>query len=381
MIKRHKNILEIKKKILNNPITAILGARQCGKTTIAKQFKLAEHYDLEKPQDLAALENPWQLFNGRSGVILIDEIQRRPDLFPVLRALVDENAKLKFLISGSASKELIRQSSETLAGRISYFELSGFNLNELKKDAKFKSYNPYWLKGGFPRAYLARNNDVAFEWLSDYITTFLEKDIANLGINISGATLRRFWTMLAHYNGQILNYSELSSNFGISDTTVRRYIEILEGTFMISCLLPWFANIGKRQVKSPKLYFTDTGIFHSLLSITSQKSLLSHPKLGASWETLVLREIKNLKSNYRVYFWHTLSGAEIDFILEHNGVLIGVEAKYTDTPKVTSSMKNALVDLKLKKILVVHPGDKSFQMAENIKAVKLLDLEVEMLKG
>jgi predicted AAA+ superfamily ATPase len=379
MLKRHRNILEIKKRILNNPVTAILGPRQCGKTTIAKLFKFTEYYDLEKPQDLAALENPWQLFNGHKGLIFIDEIQRRPDLFPVLRALVDENNKLKFLISGSASKELIKQSSETLAGRISYFELSGFNLDELKKDKKFKSYNTYWLRGGFPRAYLGRSNEVAFQWLSDYITTFLEKDIPNLGINISGVTLRRFWTMLAHYNGQILNYSELSSNFGISDTTVRRYIEILEGTFMVQCVQPWFANIGKRQVKSPKLYFTDTGIFHSLISILDYKSLLSHPKLGASWETLVLREIKNSKPNCQVYFWHTLSGAEIDFILEHNGELIGIEAKYTDSPKVTSSMKNALIDLKLKKILVVHPGDKSFQMADKIKAIKLLDLEKEIL--
>jgi len=333
-------------------------------------------FDLENPADLSALENPAQALSGAKGLIVIDEIQRKPDLFSFLRYFVDQNKKARFLVLGSASRELIRQSSESLAGRISYYSLSGFSLEEVSSAPSHRGsqvQDRLWLRGGFPRSYLAKTEALSQQWREDYMRTFLEQDIPQLGIQIPSHTLRRFWTLLSHYNGQILNYSEIGKNFGISDTTTKKYLDILAGTFMVEVVQPWIANIAKRQIKSPKFYFSDTGIFHQLSRIRSKKDLLAHPKLGSSWEAFVLR---NLRFRYRdeVYFWNTQSYAEIDFVIPDKKGLLGIEAKFADAPTLTPSMRHALEDLGLHHIYVVYPGEKSYKLHEKIDVIPLKEL-------
>lgn len=373
MINREFHLKEIQKRLNSTSIVAVLGPRQCGKTTLAKTLKAEMYFDLERPEDLVALDNPAQAFKGAQKLIVIDEIQRRPELFPYLRYFVDENKKVKLLILGSSSRELIKQSSESLAGRISYYQLNGFNLDEVKPGLQDK----IWLRGGFPKSFLAKSDSVSWQWRQDYIRTFLEQDIPQLGIQIPAATLRRFWQMLAHYNGQILNHSEIGRNFGTSDTTIKKYLDILAGTFMVELIAPWHANISKRQVKSPKFYFNDTGIFHYLANIHDRKDLQSHPRLGSSWESFVLQ---NIRARYKeeIYFWSTQSDAEIDFVLQTKKGLIGIEAKFNDAPKVTPSMRFALKDLGLKQIFVVYPGDKSYNLTENIKVIPLGEITIYM---
>lgn len=347
-------------------IVALLGPRQCGKTTLAKHFKSDLFFDLESPQDLIALENPEQAFKGDHKLIVIDEVQRRPELFPFLRYYVDKNKKVRFLILGSSSRQLLRQSSESLAGRISYYHLSGFSYEEVTKEQQDR----LWLRGGFPKSFLARSQAQSLQWREDYIRTFLEQDIPLLGIQIPSLTLRRFWSLLCHFNGQIINYSEIGRHFGISDATTKKYIDILAGTFMVEVLAPWFANITKRQVKSPKFYFSDTGVFHSLARIQNREDLLAHPRLGSSWEAFVLSSIR-AKYKGEIYFWNTQSDAEIDFLLPKEQGLFGVEAKFSDAPKITPSMRIGLEDLKLKKIFVVYPGEKAYSLGEKIEVIPL----------
>lgn len=284
LIVRTRDLAEIQKLIELFPATAILGQRQCGKTTIAGQFKYDHYFDLENPRDLAILDHPQLALENLSGLIVIDEIQRKPDLFPLLRYLVDTNPNQKYLILGSASRNLLKQSSESLAGRIGYYHLNGFRTSDVGKEQMVR----LWLRGGLPRSYLANSEEASLLWRENYISTFLERDIPQLGIQIPALTLRRFWTMISHYHGQILNYSELGRSFGISDMTVRKYIDILEATFMLRILHSWHLNIKKRLVKQPKIYIRDSGIFHSLQSIATHKQLLSHSKLGASWEGFAL---------------------------------------------------------------------------------------------
>ncbi|MBN2088779.1 ATP-binding protein, partial [candidate division KSB1 bacterium] len=280
MIDRKIEFQEIEKRIKNFKVTAITGPRQSGKTTIAKQFNASDYFDLENPRDLVRLENPQFALENKKGLIVIDEIQRKPDLFPLIRYLVDNNPEQKYLILGSASRDLIRQSSETLAGRISYFTLLGFRKDDISK----ADITNLWLRGGFPLSLLSESNEISSLWRQDYITSFLERDIPQLGIRIPAETLRRFWQMISFYHGQIINFSELGRSFGIADSTIRSYLEILQGTFMIRLLQPWFVNIGKRLVKRPKLYIRDSGILHSLLNIESEQALYSHAKVGSSWE-------------------------------------------------------------------------------------------------
>jgi len=373
MITRKRDIDKVKKLQSIFPVTALLGARQTGKTTLARQLNAQHYFDLENPVDLTALENPALTLGKLNGTIVIDEVQRKPDLFPVLRYLIDSNPKQNYVILGSASRELIRQSSETLAGRIAYHYLYGFNIEE----TGIENIDKLWLRGGFPRSYLAENEEASMLWRDNFITTFLERDIPQLGISIPAHTLRRFWMMLSNYNGQIINFSELSRSFGISDTTARNYIELLEGTFMIRLLRPYFKNIGKRLVKSPKLYFNDTGIFHSLLSLNTTNQLINHNKLGASWETFTLFNcIRILElNNEEIYFYATHSGAELDLFFVKNGKNWGIEIKYQDAPKKTKSLHACMTDLELDHLWVLYPGDKDYMLDTNISVISIMNID------
>ena len=346
------------------PIIAILGPRQCGKTTLAKQTKHTHYFDLENPRDLARFENPQLTLENLDGIIVIDEIQRKPALFPLLRYMVDNNVKKqKYLILGSASKELIQQSSESLAGRIAYYELGGFGIENFPD-----TIQRLWQRGGYPPSILAKTESQSIEWREQYITTFLEKDIPQLGIQIPASTLRKFWTMLCHYHGQILNFSELGRSLSVSDTTIKKYLDILSGTFMIRLLMPWYVNIGKRLVKNPKLYIRDSGIFHTLHFIENFKQLQSHPKLGASWEGFVIQNVaRSLKKrNEELAFYHTHAGSELDLFWQNKGKSWGIECKYQDAPTITKSMKIVIKDLQLSHLWVIYPGKEKYQLEKNI---------------
>lgn len=361
----------IKRYFQSHPIVAMLGPRQCGKTTLARMYcaqeplfqKNSHYFDLENPIDIERLQNPFLTLKPLTGLIVIDEIQRLPNLFSILRVLVDEaGSKQKYLILGSASRELLHQTSESLAGRIAYLELTPFSFLETNE------LEHLWVRGGFPKSYLAESEEISFDWRESYVRTFLEQDIPALGIQIPPNALGRFWAMLSHYHGNIFNASELGRSFGASDLTMRRYLDILSGTFMIRQLQPWHANISKRQVKTPKIYFRDSGILHSLLNIHNLNQLHKNPKLGASWEGFALEEIIRA-SNARgqnCYFWSTYSGAEIDLLIHQGDDLIGFEFKYSDAPKMTKSMKISLEDLNLTQLYVIYPGDIDYQLSEKI---------------
>ncbi len=315
------------------------------------------------------LAEPQLALEPLSGLIVIDEIQRAPGLFTLLRYLVDTHRGQRYLILGSASRDLIRQSSESLAGRIAYHELGGLRLTDVGAAA----WRELWLRGGLPRAFIAATDDQSHLWREQYVATFLERDIPQLGIGIPAATLRRFWTMLSHYHGQILNYAELARSFGISDTTVRRYVEILEGTFMVRLLQPWHVNIGKRLVKRPKLYLRDSGILHTLLATRSLRELSAHNKLGASWEGFALEVAARAigKRPEELAFWATHTGAEVDLFWQEHGRHWGIEVKYADAPKLTRSMAVALDDLGLDHLWVVYPGDRAYPLAEKVSTLPL----------
>jgi predicted AAA+ superfamily ATPase len=354
-----------------HPIVAILGPRQCGKTTISRMYASSVEeevhiFDLEDPADAQRLETPKLALDNLSGLVIIDEIQFSPNLFMYLRVLVDRpNNSARFLILGSASRDLIRQSSESLAGRIGYIELMPFSLFEVD------DINHLWLRGGFPKSYLAVSEPASNKWRKDYVNTFLERDIPRLGINIPAAALRRCWAMLAHYHGNIFNASEIGNSLDISSPTVRRYLDILSGVFMVRQLQPWFINIKKRQVKAPKIYFRDSGLLHTLLGISNFEELQRHPKLGASWEGFALEEIVRTihASSEECYFWATHGGAELDLLILKDGKKMGFEFKYTDAPKVTTSMRIAMQELELTELTVITPGQARFMISENIEAV------------
>lgn len=354
------------------PVVAILGPRQCGKTTLARMLNADHYFDLENPRDAARLDQPQLALEDLKGLIVIDEIQRSPELFPLLRYLVDQAKDRKFVILGSASRDLIRQSSESLAGRIGYHYLGGFRLQDVGPE-KMKDL---WLRGGLPPSFLAGSYEESYLWRGQYVTTFLERDIPQLGITIPARTLRRFWLMLSHYHGQILNYAELGRSFGVSDMTVRNYCDILEGTFMIRILQPWYANAGKRLVKRPKLYIRDSGLFHTLLSIEKQEQLYSSPKLGASWEGFALDCVSRAlgKENGDLYFWHTHGGAELDLFWQQGGQNWGVEFKHEDAPRLTRSMQTATRDLQLAGLWVVYPGKSSYKLAQNVRVLCLSEI-------
>jgi len=371
-IQRKKDSQDVKKLISLFPVTAILGPRQCGKTTLAKTLAYNHYFDLENPRDAAALEQPQLALEDLEGLIVIDEIQRTPDLFPLLRYLVDDKPSQKYLILGSASPDLLKQSAESLAGRIFYFLLGGLRLSDVGQE----NLKLLWLRGGLPRSYSAQTDAESDLWRESYISTFVERDIPQLGMSIAARSVRRFWTMLSHYHGQVINYSAIGRSFGMSDVTVRRYCEILEQTFMIRVLQPWSANIGKRLVKRPKIYLRDSGLFHSLQSIEALDQLLTHPKLGASWEGFALESVCRMldKPDQELYFFSTHSGMELDLLWHKGGKTWGVEFKYADAPRVTRSMKTAMEVLGLSGLWVVYPGKTSYRLAENIRVVPLRDL-------
>jgi predicted AAA+ superfamily ATPase len=374
-IERSWHVSRLSALLRASPVVAILGPRQVGKTTLAhavarKQSGQTVVFDLENETDLSRLSDPMLALAPLRGLVILDEIHRRPDIFPTLRVLSDRPKKpARFLVLGSASPELLRQSSETLAGRIAYHDLTGFSLEEVGPPAM----NRLWLRGGFPRSFLARSDDLSRSWRRDFSRTFLERDLSQLGIAIPSATLGRFWAMLAHWHGQVWNASEFARAFGVSDMTVRRYLDILAGTFVARLLPPWHENVGKRQVKSPKVYISDSGLLHSLLGIASRDDLDRHPKVGASFEGFGIHAIvERLRARHEeCFFWATHAGAELDLLIVRGRRRFGFEFKRTVSPTVTHSMRVALEDLKLARLDVIHAGDKSYPLAPRIRAVSL----------
>jgi predicted AAA+ superfamily ATPase len=364
----------VRKGLENNPVVAILGPRQCGKSTLAKHIaaqtnKEVTYLDLERPIDLQKLENA-DLFlkKQKNKLICLDEIQRKPDLFPLLRSLVDEwGGNYHFLILGSASRNLIKQSSESLAGRISFKQLTPFVMQELPEGL---TQEDYLVRGGFPRSLLAPDDDVSFEWREDFITTFLERDLL-LWSGFSTTTMRKLWQMLAHLNGQIINYANLGNALGVSQTTARNYVELLASTFMLKLLPPFLANTGKRLVKTPKVYLTDTGIANALLGVADFNQLTGHPTIGANWETLVLANLTATFPGYNFYFYRTGHGAEIDFILEKHGRIVCVECKSSLTPKLVKGTFTAIDDIHPEFTLVISPVDEGWQAKPGIEVVNL----------
>jgi predicted AAA+ superfamily ATPase len=375
MIERKKDLSQRQELIEDFPATAILGARQCGKTTLARKIKTQHYFDLENPRDLAKFENPQLTLEKLTGLIVIDEIQRMPNLFPLLRFLIDENADRKFLILGSASRNLIRQSSETLAGRIAYYQLGGLRI----PDVGGENIEKLWLQGQFPKAYTARSPKSAFRWMDNYISTFLERDVPQLGINIPAYTLRKFWSMLSHYHGQIINYAEFATSFGVSEYAVKKYLDVLCGTFMVRTLQPWYINIGKRLVKKPKIYIRDSGILHNLLSINSTDVLLSHNKLGASWEGFALEATTQSlnKQEDKLFFWRTHAGSEVDLFWQEHGKNWAVEFKFTDAPKLTKAMTIAIKDLDLQHLWVIYPGKDKYQLNKKVTVLPITNIQAD----
>ncbi len=373
MIERPNLIRRLEKALRNNPIAVLLGPRQCGKTTLAGmigQRRKCEYFDLEKPSDLARLSAPMLALENLRGLAIIDEVQRKPELFELLRVLADRpKSKLKFLLLGSTSLHLVRGVSESLAGRAAFIEMSGFDLQEVG----YESYRKLWTRGSFPRSYLARSESASRQWRNDFIRTFLERDIPQLGISIPAQTLRRFWTMIAHYHGQIWNAAEFARSLGRSEKTSRRYFDLLADAYVIRQLQPWHENLRKRQVKAPKMYVRDTGLLHSLLSIDTEKDLASHPKLGASWEGFVIEQILAIMGVENAYYWSAYSGAEIDLLIFKKGKRLGFEFKCSDAPRMTKSIHNAMDDLKLDKVFVVYPGKESYRIAKNVEVISVLD--------
>ncbi len=376
VIQRPADQARVSKLLKQFPVVAIVGPRQVGKTTLAlelsKAFDVVHHFDLEDPQDLARLQEPGLALRPLEGLVIIDEVQRKPDLFPLLRVLADrKDTSTKFLILGSASPELIQDGSESLAGRIAFHELAGFSLGDVGPDY----LDNLWVRGGYPRSFLSMETEYSVEWREQFIKTYLERDLSELGFGIPSTTLRRFWSMLAHYHGQTLNYSELGRSLPASDNTVRSYVDILASTYMVMVLQPWFENISKRQVKSPKIYIRDSGLFHTLLGIDTKLQLERHPKLGASWEGFALMEIIRRHPKHDPYFWATHAGAELDLMLVRGDERLGFEFKRTDSPKATRSMHTALTELKLNELTVIHGGSARFPLADNIEAVGLSSLK------
>ena len=373
MIDRKQEVEAIQGLLRRHPVVGVIGARQVGKTTLARLFiqktkDSSSYFDLENPEDLARIADPMLALKDLEGLVVIDEIQRQPNLFPVVRVLVDRpKSATHFLVLGSASPDLLRQSAETLAGRIFYHELGGFSLEEVGVENHIQR----WLRGGFPRSYLARTHSESDEWRRGFIRTFLERDLPQLGITIRSTTLRRFWTMLANTHSQIWNASEFGRSFGVADTTVRNYLDLMTSALVIRQLSPWHENISKRQVKAPKIYIADSGVLHTLLGLRTLKDLEGHPKVGASWEGFVLEQvIHRLAARVEeCFFWATHGGAELDLLVVRGQRRMGFEIKRTTSPQVTSSMRYALSDLHLRSLDVIHAGERTFPMDKKIRAV------------
>jgi predicted AAA+ superfamily ATPase len=375
MISRQAYREAVQTALGRSSICALLGPRQCGKTTLARVIAtgIESHYfDLESPRDLLRLQNPELALGELRGLIVLDEIQARPDLFPVLRVLADRaGIQARFLILGSASPELGKRSAETLAGRIEFVDLHGFDATETGAE----SIGKLWVRGGFPLSYLAKTEEDSVAWREGFVRTFLERDLAQFGIRVGAPAMRRFWTMLAHAHGQTWNGSELGRAMGMSDKTVKNYLDDLSQTYMVRQLQPWFENLGKRQVKSPKIYLRDSGLLHHLLGLNSAEELSGHPKAGASWEGFALEQVLRFSRPREPYFWKTQSGAELDLFVLQGGQRIGCEFKYTERPAVTRSMRVACEDLRLDRLWIICPGNVHAKLDANIEVCGISEIE------
>ena len=374
MIERPRWLAAIRAALKRSRVVALIGPRQVGKTTLARQIVPPDspaYFDLEDPTSLARLSEPMTALAPLRGVVVIDEIQRRPDLFPVLRVLADRRPlPARLLILGSATPELLRQSSETLAGRLETITLSGFGLEELGP----KALRRHWRRGGFPTAYLARSEHASLVWRRQFIQIYLERDLPQLGITIPAVTLLRFWTMLAHYHGGVWNAAEPARSLGVSEPTARRYVDLMTGLFLVRQLQPWHENLKKRQVKAPKVYVRDSGLLHALLGLASERELLSHPKAGASCEGYAIEETLRVVQPEAAYFWATHTGAELDLLLFVRGRRYGVEVKFQDAPRLTPSMRHALDDLRLEHLTVLYPGERRYHLEQRVTVVPLSEL-------
>jgi hypothetical protein len=381
MVKRLALLSQIRHALRRSRVVALIGPRQSGKTTLARQIVPPDsprYFDLEEPTSLARLAEPMTALAPLRGVIVIDEVQRRQDLFPMLRVLADRRPlSARFLILGSASPELLRQSSESLAGRMETITLPGFTLAEVGT----RALNRHWLRGGFPRSFLARTHEDSFRWRNEFIQTFLERDLPQLGVSIPAQALRRFWAMVAHYHGNIWNAAEPARSLGVSEPTVRRYLDLLTGVFLVRQLPPWHENLGKRQVKAPKVYVRDSGLLHALLGVRTDAELLHHPKCGASWEGYAIEAALNLVQPDDAYFWATHQGAELDLLLLKGGRRFGMEIKRTDAPMLTPSMRIALDDLRLEHLIVLYPGMRRYPLSTRVTAVPLAEFAASSLEA
>ncbi len=371
MIPRPEPIRQIEASFRIHPVTALLGPRQCGKTTLALFIAEQEPstiFDLENPIDIQRLSAPMQALKDLSGLVIIDEVQRKPELFELLRVLADRSGRnVRFLLLGSASPRLVKGVSESLAGRIGFVDLSGFQLWEVG----VQHLDRLWIRGGLPKSFLADSESESSQWREGFIRTFLERDIPQLGITIAAETLRRFWMMVAHYHGQVWNAAEFARSLGTAENTARRYLDILNGAYMVRVLPPWFENLKKRQVKAPKIYIRDSGLFHSLLQVSTLGDLRGHPKIGASWEGFALEHIIRVLQTREAYFWATHAGAELDLMVTVAGKRHGFEFKYTDAPGRKRSMHIAIEDLGLEHLWVIYPGDQKYALDSKITAIPL----------
>ena len=379
-IARRRHLRRLTLLLRESPVVALLGARQIGKSTLARQLVAerrgpATWFDLENPADIARLADPGLELRPLRGLVVLDEVQRLPGLFPLLRVLADRpRTPARFLVLGSASPELLRQTSETLAGRVAFHQLDGFGLREVA------DLDRLWLRGAFPRSYLARSTAASRRWRDDFIRTFLERDLPALGNTVPSTTLRRFWTMLAHWHGQLWNGAEFGRAFGVAHTTVRRYLDLLTSVFVVQQLQPWHENIARRQVRSPKVYIGDSGLLHALLGLGTREAVVSHPKVGASWEGFVVRQITHLLEAPadRCFHWSTHAGAEIDLLVLAGDRRYGFEVKRTETPRLTASMRSALEALGLHRLDVVHAGERLYRLAPRVRALPAAHLAAEL---
>lgn len=376
MVKRPDYVNAIRTALTVNPVCALLGPRQCGKTTLAGEVaagaKSVHTFDLETATGRARLAEPELALAPLRGLVVIDEIQRRPELFSTLRPLADRpRTPARFLVLGSASPDLVRGVSESLAGRVGFVDLGGFDLRETGTG----SWRDLWVRGGFPRSYLAASDEASLRWRTDFIRTFLERDVPQLGVHVPAEALRRFWMMIAHCHAQLWNGAELARSLGISEHAVRRYLDLLTGTYLLRQLPPWHANVGKRQYRSPKVYVRDSGLLHALLSVGSRDDLLGHPKCGASWEGFVVEQVLSATGATDAFHWRTHAGAELDLMVIRGGKRYGFEAKHTDAPRMTKSLGVGLHDLGLEHAWVVYPGTERYRLHERVTALPLADIE------
>ena len=374
MISRPTLTTTIQTALDRSRIVTLLGPRQSGKTTLARRFvppESSNYFDLEDPISLAQLDEPMISLRHLTGLVVIDEVQRRPELFPILRVLADRDPlPARFLILGSASPALLRQSSESLAGRMETVTIGGLSLGEIGADG----FERHWLRGGFPLSFLADNDNDSMAWLKNFIQALLERDLPQFGIGMPAPTLYRFWSMLAHYQGQIWNAAEPARSMAISESSTRRYLDLMEGVFMIRQLKPWHENLKKRQVKSPKIYFRDSGLLHQMLGIRTMADLLRHPKYGASWEGYVVEETIKVTQPDDAYFWATHGGAELDLLLFKDGRRLGVEVKRVDAPRITPSIRNALEDLRLDHLTIIYPGERRYRLSDQVEVLPMSEL-------